>query len=259
MDKYLPVMTEAYRRKHYGNGVFAALQKKTAGISFLIYIFFGVVLAGGVYGAYWCVQNTKADFVAGDPDMKAIGYGMAAICAVFALVALLCLIITICRNCRGPEQWKKYYAKKMHYTVEDMNVFEHQALEYESRVISLVGAFTRTTSGQSDGIITRDYIYLSLGDKVILKLSDVIGACLIEQTVGAGRGTKKTGIDFLMISVMGKGGYRTMAECTRESGMALVAYLKEKCPKMYAEEEILEGDEYQKLWEELKSGKQLDN
>ena len=52
MEKYLPVMSEEYKRKHYAQGVFHAIKKKTAKISFGIYIFFGIVLLGGAYGVY---------------------------------------------------------------------------------------------------------------------------------------------------------------------------------------------------------------
>ena len=50
MEKYLPVMTGDYKRKHYAEGVFASIRKKTAKISFGIYIFFGIVFVGCAYG-----------------------------------------------------------------------------------------------------------------------------------------------------------------------------------------------------------------
>lgn len=40
MERYLPVMSEDYKRKHYAEGVFRSIRKKTAKISFGIYIFF---------------------------------------------------------------------------------------------------------------------------------------------------------------------------------------------------------------------------
>ncbi len=34
MEKYLPVMSGDYKKKHYADGVFASIRKKTAKISF---------------------------------------------------------------------------------------------------------------------------------------------------------------------------------------------------------------------------------
>ena len=52
MEKYLPVMSGDYKRKHYAEGVFASIRKKTAKVSFGVYIFFGIVLFGCAYGFY---------------------------------------------------------------------------------------------------------------------------------------------------------------------------------------------------------------
>ncbi len=46
MEKYIPVMSGDYRKKHYAKGVFHSIREKTAKISFGIYIFFGIVLLG---------------------------------------------------------------------------------------------------------------------------------------------------------------------------------------------------------------------
>ena len=46
MERYLPVMNEDYKRKHYAEGVFRSIRKKTAKISFGIYIFSGLCFWG---------------------------------------------------------------------------------------------------------------------------------------------------------------------------------------------------------------------
>lgn len=253
MEKYLPVMSEAYRRKHYGEGVFARIHKNTAKISWMVYIFFGVILVGGVYGMLWSLKNTEKYRLSGEEDMVMIGHVMVGIFAVFALISLACIIISIIRHKRGPEKLKARIAKNNFYTVEDMNRFEHQALEEESRVIKLLGVINKTMSGQEDGILTRDYIYLRLEGEAFLKIADIRAAVLIHQEVKAGS-TKKgmIGVDYLMIGLIGKNGVSATAECTREAGRALIDCLKEKCPDLYtADDEVLESSEYQDLWAKI--------
>lgn len=60
------------------------------------------------------------------------------------------------------------------------------------------------------------------------------------------------GVDYLVIGLLGKNGVSCAAECTKEAGLALIDYLKEKCPHLYtADGEVLENSEYQDLWGEI--------
>ena len=158
--------------------------------------------------------------------MIGIGYGIMAVFAVFALISLAVIILSIVRHKRGAEELKARVAKENGYTVEDMNQFEHQALEMESRVICLLGKVAKAAAGQEDGILTKDYIDLRVGGEGFLKLSDIRAAVLIHQQVRAGSaGHGKTTID----------------------------YLKEKCLDLYtADGEVLESREYDDLWAKLK-------
>ncbi len=254
MEQYLPVMTEQYRRNMYGEGIFARVHKNTAKISWMIYIFFGVILAGSGYGVVWSLQRIGQFRENGETDMIGIGYGIMAVFAVFALISLAVIILSIVRHKRGTEELKARVAKENGYTVEDLNQFEHQALEMESRVICLLGKVAKATAGQEDGIITRDYIYLRVGREGFLKIADVRAAVLIHQQIRAGAaGTGKTTIDYLNVGLIGRGGISAVAECTKESGMALIEYLKEKCPDLYtADGAVLESREYDDLWAKFK-------
>lgn len=254
MEKYLPVMSEEYKRKHYREGVFNRIHKNTAKISWMVYLFFGAVLAGCVYGIMWCFKNAEKYRLSGEEDMVMVGNVFTGIFAVFALISLACIIISIVRHKRGPEKLKAHIAKENFYTVEDMNRFEHQALEEESHVISLLDVINKNVSGQEDGILTRDYIYLRLEGEAFLKIADIQAAVLIHQQIKAGsRKSGVVGINYLMIGLIGKNGVSATAECTREAGQALINYLKEKCPDLYtADGEVLESSEYQDLWAEIK-------
>ena len=110
-ERYLPKMTGEYKRKHYGQGVFARMHKNTAKVSVLVYLFFGAVLAGCGYGMWWCIRRSMEIQRTGGEDAE-IGYIMAAVLGVFALIALACLIISAVRHARGPERWKAVCAKE---------------------------------------------------------------------------------------------------------------------------------------------------
>ena len=246
MEQYFPIMTEKYRRKHYKKGVFARMHKITANTSFLVYIFMGAVLAGGVYGTWWTLKKMD-DFRAS--DLTAFGWVMAAVCALFAVIGLACLIITIRRHLLGAEGWKKRCAQANDYTIQDMENFEQQALHEESRVISLLDPVKKNMFGQEDGILTRDFIALTLNDPNILKLTDVSTACLLKQKVKMGTGRNRTAVEYLNVGLMAKGGTSLVAMCSMESGTALLELLKERIPDLdTADGRVLESYEYDELW-----------
>lgn len=246
MEQYFPIMTQAYRQKHYKNGVFDEMHKNTAKVSFLTYIFMGVVLAGGAYGTWWTLCNMQGFREA---DLTAFGYIMAAVCAFFAIIALACIVISVRRHLRGADDWKEHCAKENGYTIADMEQFEQQALGNESYVLCLIDPVKKAVQGQEDGILTKDYIALTLNNPNILKLADISTACLLKQTVKMGKGRSRIGVDYLSIGLMAKGGASVIAECSQKSGTALIEMLKERIPNLdTADGEILESSEYDALW-----------
>jgi len=251
MDQYLPVMTEQYRRKYYSEGIFHAIHKNTAKISWMVYIFFGVVLAGSIYGMNFTIRREAENRLNGQGDATVVGV-ILAFFGLLALISLAVIILSVVRHLKGAERLKAQCAKENGYTVEEINQFEHQALETESRVIDLLGKVAKATSGQEDGIITRDYIFLTLSRNVLIRLSDLKAACLLTQVISAGKGRHTTGVEYLLVGLMGKNGASVVAECTRESGTALIEYLKEKCPGLNtAGDRVLENSEYDELWAEI--------
>lgn len=75
MEKYLPVMSEEYKRKHYAQGVFHAIKKKTAKISFGIYIFSGL-----------CSQEVHMESIGHSEEQKAIVWMDKRILLVLAML-----------------------------------------------------------------------------------------------------------------------------------------------------------------------------
>ena len=248
---FVLIMTEQYRRKHYNEGIFHTIHKNTAKISYMVYIFFGVILAGSIYGMNFTVKRQAENSLNGQGDAAVAGV-ILAFFGLFALISLAVIIVSIVRHLRGAERLKVQCAKENGYTVEDVNQFEHQALEMESRVISLLGKVSKAAAGQEDGIITRDYIFLTLSRNVLIRLSDLKAACLYTQKIHAGKGGNLTEVEYLLVGLMGKDGASVVAECTKESGLALIEYLKEKCPGLNTvEDRILESSEYDDLWAEI--------
>lgn len=183
MEKYLPVMSEDYKKNHYAEGVFASIRKKTARISFGIYIFFGILLLGGAYGTYWARGRIETYRLEGQDDLISAGYIIMGVFALLAVIALACIIITIIRHTQGAKKWKETCAKYNGYTISDMDEFEHQTMDMECRAIKLLGAAEALANGQSDGILTRDYIYLADPHHTIMKLADLSAACIVRQTI----------------------------------------------------------------------------
>lgn len=246
MEQYFPIMTDQYRRKHYKKGVFNRIHKNTAKVSFLTYIFMGVVLVASAYGTWWSLKKMD-DFRAN--DLTAFGFVMTGVCALFAVIALACLIISARRHFRGPEALKAYCAEKNGYTVMDMNNFEQQALKEESRVVCLLNVAAKKLFGQEDGILTRDYIVVALDDPTIMRLEDVSTACILKQTLKMGQGANRTGVDYLSVGLMTKQGNSVVTMCTKESGFALLDLLKERIPNLdTVDGRILESNEYDELW-----------
>ena len=250
MEQYLPVMTEKYKRKHYNEGIFHTIHKNTAKISVMVYIFFGVILAGCIYGMIFTVRREAENRLNGQGDMTVAGV-LLAFFGIFALISLATILVSLVRHLRGAQRLKAQCAKDSGYTVEEVNRFEQQALEMDSRVICLLGKAAKVTSGQEDGVLTRDYIFLTISRNVLIRLSDLKAACLFTQTVTAGGGRQVVGVEYLLVGLIGKSGSSVVAECTRESGTTLIEYLKEKCPDLdTADGKVLGSREYEELWAE---------
>lgn len=248
MEEYLPLMTEDYKRKHYAQGVFAAIRKKTAKISFGIYIFFGIVLCGCAFGFYWAMGQVENYRLSGQEDMVGTGYFIAGFFGVFALIALACIVISIVRHARGTDRWKKNCAKQSGYSVGDMDEFERQTMEMECRAVKLLDAAGALAAGQSDGILTRDYIYLADAHHMILKLSDLSAACIVRQRVTVGDVPARKSIEYLTVMLLGRSGNRAIAECSEESGTVLLGCLKQKIPGLYtADGKVIPAEEFDRI------------
>ncbi len=248
MENYLPLMTEDYKRKHYAREVFASIRKKTAKISFGIYIFFGIVLCGCAFGLFWAMGLVENYRLSGQEDMVGTGYFIAGFFGVLAFIALASMIITIVRHARGTGGWKKNCAKQSGYTVSDMEEFERQTMDTECRVIRLLDTAKALAAGQSDGILTKDYIYLADAHHMILKLSDLSAACIVRQRVAVGDVTVRKSFEYLTVMLLGKNGNRAIAECSEESGTVLVNFLKQRFPGIYtADGKVVSAEEFDRL------------
>lgn len=243
MERYLPVMNEDYKRKHYAEGVFRSIRKKTAKISFGIYIFFGIVFLGGAYGVYWARGRIEDYRLDGQDDLISAGYVIMGVFAFFAVIGLACIIITIIRHARGAKKWKEKCAKDNGYTVSDMDEFERQTMKMECRVVKLLGTAQALANGQSDGILTKDYIYLADAHYSILKLSDLSAACLVKQTISVDSMPVHKKQDFLTVMLLSRNGSRAIAECSEESGRELITFLKKVNPNIYTADGNLISDE----------------
>ncbi|HBV81934.1 MAG: hypothetical protein OSJ73_00500 [Lachnospiraceae bacterium] len=248
MEKYLPVMSEEYKRKHYAQGVFHAIKKKTAKISFGIYIFFGIVLLGGAYGVYWSLGRIEGYRLDGQENLISAGYVIMGVFAFLAVIALASIIITIIRHTRGTKKWKEKCAKNNGYTISDMNEFESQTMKMECRVVKLLGTAQALANGQSDGILTKDYIYLADAHHSILKLSDLSAACVVKQTISVDSMPVHKDHDYLTVMLLSRNGSIAIAECSEESGRELITFLKKINSNIYtADGNVISDEAFERL------------
>lgn len=248
MEKYLPVMSEDYKSKHYAQGVFHSIKKKTAKISFGIYIFFGIVFLAGAYGVYWSLGSIENYRLEGQEDLISTGYVIMGVFAFFAVVGLACIIITIVRHARGEKQWKAKCAKNNGYAISDMDEFERQTMKMECRVVKLLGTAQALANGQSDGILTKDFIYLADAHHSILKICDLSAACVVKQTVSVDSMPVHKDHNYLTVMLLSRNGSRAIAECSEESGRELVTFLKKINPNIYtADGNVISDEAFERL------------
>ncbi len=248
MEKYIPVMSGDYKKKHYAKGVFHSIREKTAKISFGIYIFFGIVLLGGAYGACWANGRIEQYRLEGQDDMIGAGYVILGVFALLAVIGLACIVITVIRHARGTNKWKEKCAKVSGYTVSDMDEFERQTMDMECRAVKLLGTAQALANGQSDGILTRDYIYLADAHHSILKIADLKAACLVRQTLKVDSMPINKEHNFLTVMLLSRNKVCAIAECTDESGRELISFLKERNPRIYtADGNVISDEDFERL------------
>lgn len=245
-------MIEDYRNKHYPSGIFSSVNKSNQKRGIALYVFFGIFLIASGYGTVWAFMRTMKFSKSGESDMVHGGIAITGFFLVVFLISLLTVTITIKRNSLGTEGIIKKSAKKSGYSESEIHEFERQAMASDSYILALTGKIKAVVSGQKDGILTRDYIYLADAKNIVLNCCDIKGAFLVERTIYITVNNVSQPVQYLTITLISHKGIQTLAETSMEAGRALLVMLQEKNPQIDTKNGIvIKEKEYNKYCKEI--------
>lgn len=231
MNEYFKNMNETYIEKHYPNrSIFESVAKTTKKAGIGVYIFFGIVLLGGLAGFMWSVNSMNVYRQSGDTDMANVGMVICIVFAVFALLSVLVIALTIRQGKKGSEDWIKKSAEKSKLSESVIREFEQQAMASDSYILKLLNGVNAAVAARKDGILTRDYIYLADPNLTVICCEDITSACLVDTVIYVGPQKNRKQIHSLNIQLLSKHGVESFAEVSPEAGKALVELLLQKYP-----------------------------
>lgn len=232
-NTYYENMNEAYIKKHYPEGsVFKAFKKTNKGARayFTLLIMAGFT-AGCLAVFIWSANRTLEMFRDGEEGLG-IGIGISIVILLFALVFGFVIFIAVKDMTRTVDDWIRLTAKKGACSEQELREFDKQAMEPDSLILNHLGKLKSFTVGQKSGILTRDYICL-YGNAApqILKLDTLTEAFLKDNSYYVKVGNKSKLAHYLTINLANnKNNKSAWAETSLESGRALQALLKDRCP-----------------------------
>ncbi len=252
MKEYIVKMDEAYRNKHYPKGSFfekAAGANKRGNITLAVMAALVSVLLGALM--VFLIGLTRDHSAQGDGESVKIGLIFIAVTAVLLLLCVFGFVVAVRHLKDGAEEVMKKAAKNSGLTEEDMREFERQALQSDSYVLCLAGKVSAAMSGQKDGILTRDYIWLGDYRSCILKRADIVGASLYHWYYYV----NKKRVRSLSLAVLSGKDVLSSVEATEEAGRELMKTLAEAHPSIQVHDGILEeGKEFDAWRKELSGG-----
>ncbi len=249
MSEYIKEMDEAYRSKHYPQGSFfekAAQENKRGNITLAVMSALVSALLVGVI--VFLVSLTLARMKEGNEDALSIGLLFIAIVALLLALCLFGLVFAIRHIKDGAAKVIKSSAKQSGLDEADIREFDRQAMQTGSYVLALAGKVSAAMSGQKEGILTRDYLWLGDRANTILKREDIVGASLYHWYYYV----NKKRVSSLNLAVLSRNNVMAGVETREESGKELMKLLRETHPSIQIHEGVLEeGKQFDQWREEL--------
>lgn len=229
MTDYFPRMSDEYAQKHFpGGAVFTSARETIRRRSIGGIFFFGLFLAGALWGLIWMIRVTVSDISQGENGV----YGLV-FCAVFALLALGCFyVLRLMLKTRGQSaaQYMADSAKVSKLPINEIEEFDRQSLAGDTYILKLTAGLDRALSNNisSDGLLTRDYIYLADNKQTVMRVDSLLSCCFTEYTYYMTVGGKTKKIHNLAVCLIGPNGVSVLSDTTKEAGLALMALLQER-------------------------------
>lgn len=234
-ESYFEHMDEGYKKKHYPEeSVFKAHKKATKGANGGMGLFFiGAFLAGSAAGFIWSINRTLGIIRDGEEDMVGMGIGISVFFLLLVLGFAVLMFIMVKRMRKSVDEWIRMIARDGGLSEQEIREFDKQAMESDSLILNHLGKLKSFTTGQKDGILTRDYICLYGGNKPnVLKLSHLREAYLKDNTYYVKVGNTRKQAHYLTINLMTRDEKSAWAETSQEGAKALQEELKKRCPNI---------------------------
>ena len=232
-EPYFENMNGEYIKKHYPEeSVFKAHKKAMKGANAGTGLFFtAACLIAGIAGFIWSVNRTLGLIRDAEEDMIGTGIGISVFFLLLVLgLAVLIFIITR-RMRKSVDDWIRITASAGGLSEQEIREFDRQAMEPGSLILNHIGKLQSFTTGQKDGILTRDYICLYGGNKPnVLRLSSLKEAYLKDNTYYVKAGNTRKKAHYLTINLMTRDKKSAWAETSQEAARALQEELKKRCP-----------------------------
>lgn len=226
MAEYFKRMSEEYKQKHFPKGtIFGTLGKnvKRNGIIAVI-LFFGPMFLLCCFGLVMMTISTIQTGVKEDEVGLTIGF--YAVLGVLALLFLVAIICFLRMGKRGADHYIKTSAKNSKLTETEIRSFESQALASDCYILNLTSGLKRALNNNfmRDGLLTREYIYLSDPRQTVIRVQD-LKACFFEEYITYINNKR---IYNLGIRLIASNGVMSFADASEEAGNALMDMLLER-------------------------------
>lgn len=245
-------MSEEYKSKHYPQGSVmekAAAENRRGNV--ILAVMAALVSAGLGWLIFWLASLTMDHRAQGNDDSAQMGVIFIAVIGVILALCLFGLVFAIRHIKDGKDMAIRKAAKFSQLTEDEVREFDRQAMQSDSSVFRLAGKVSAAMSGQKDGILTRDYIWLGAVQNCILKREDIVGACLYWSYYYVNR--KR--ISNLNLALLSRNGVTASAETQEEAARELLQTLREAHPAIQVQEGTLkEGKEFDRWRDSLRSG-----
>lgn len=249
MSEYIKEMDEEYRSRHYPKGSFyekAAQENKRGNVT--LAVMSGVVSVLLIGLIVFLASLTRTRMAEGNGDALTVGLIFIAIVALLLALCLLGLVVAIRHMKDGVGEAVKKSAKVSGLSEAEIREFDRQAMQTGSCVLALAGKVSAAMSGQKEGILTRDYLWLGDRANTILKREDIVGAGLYHWYYYI----NKKRVSSLNLAVVNRNNVMAGVEVREDSGKELMKLLSEAHPSIRIHEGILEeGKEFDAWREEL--------
>ncbi len=232
-ESYFECMDQEYIKKHYPEeSVFKAHKKAMKGANAGISLFFiGAFLVGSIAGFIWSVNRTLEIIRDAEEDMLGMGIGITVFFLLLVLVFAVLIFVMIKGMGKSVDEWIRIIAKAGGLSEQEVREFDRQAMEPDSLILNHLGKLKSFTTGQKDGILTRDYICLYGGNKPnVLKLSHLREAHMKDNTYYVKVGNTRKQAHYLTINLMTRDNQIAWAETSQEAARALQEELEKRCP-----------------------------